>query len=123
MKYLVIAVLIFGGFFYFMSGAKSYNLDSAALQVKLAAQEDFILLDVRTREEFEQGHLPHAILLPYDELEAEADRLLPRKEQEIIVYCRSGRRSAIAVAVLQKLGYQQVEDFGGINRWQGQLEK
>ena len=123
MKYLVIALMVFGGFFYFMNGVKSYNLDSAALQAKLAAQEDFILLDVRTQEEFAQGHLPKALLLPYDEIENGVDQLLPRKEQEIVVYCRSGRRSAIAVEALQKLGYQQVEDFGGISRWQGQLEK
>ena len=123
MKYLVIALVVFGGFFYFMSGAKSYNLDSSALQAKIAAQEDFILLDVRTQEEYNQGHIPTAILLPYDEVEAKAAQLLPLKEQEIVIYCRSGRRSAIALEALQKLGYQKAEDFGGISRWQGQLEK
>ena len=123
MKYLVIALVVFGGFFYFMNGVKSYNLDHSALQAKIAAQENFILLDVRTQEEYDQGHIPTAVLLPYDEVENGAARLLKDKGQEIIVYCRSGRRSAIAMEALQKLGYQQVDDFGGINRWQGALEK
>ena len=95
----------------------------AELEKKLAAQADFILLDVRTQEEYDEDHIPGAVLLPYDKIAEQAAVVLPDKEKEIIVYCRSGRRSAIAAETLVKLGYMQVADFGGISRWQGQLEK
>ena len=93
------------------------------LQNKLNAQENFVLLDVRTQEEFDAGHIASAILLPYDEINVKATTVLPDKEKEIVLYCRSGRRSAIAKKALVELGYKDVEDFGGINRWQGELVK
>ena len=78
-----------------------------------------LLLDVRTLEEFEAGHIKGALLAPYDELAssfAEKDR-----DRPIVVYCRSGRRSAIAKATLEKMGYRNVSDFGGIENWKGSL--
>ncbi len=79
-----------------------------------------LLLDVRTAEEFEQGHIPGAVLLPYDEIEGvfkESD-----KDKPIVVYCRSGRRSALALETLRGMGYRNVSDFGGIVNWKGKLE-
>jgi phage shock protein E len=78
-----------------------------------------LLLDVRTKEEFQSGHIAGAILFPYDQLESsfrEKD-----KDRPIVVYCRSGRRSAIAKASLEGMGYSQVSDFGGIGSWKGKL--
>ena len=63
------------------------------------------------------------MLLPYDEVEQKAAGMLPEKEKAIIVYCRSGRRSAIAADALRGLGYKDVKDFGGISRWKGALER
>ena len=63
------------------------------------------------------------MLLPYDQVEQKAASLLPDKDKPIIVYCRSGRRSAIAAVTLRGLGYKDVKDFGGISRWQGELER
>jgi len=80
-----------------------------------------LILDVRTAEEYAEGHLPSAVLLPYDEIGAtfaEADKGRP-----IIVYCRSGRRSAIAKATLASMGYANVSDFGAVGNWSGQLIK
>jgi rhodanese-related sulfurtransferase len=80
-----------------------------------------LLLDVRTAEEYRSGHIPGAILAPYDELEKsfrEADKGRP-----IVVYCRSGRRSAIAIKTLAGMGYSNLSDFGGIAEWRGRLEK
>ena len=116
--------LVIGGLFMFMqSGNANQTMKYEELQNKLNAQENFVLLDVRTQEEFDAGHIASAILLPYDEINLKAATVLPDKEKEIVLYCRSGRRSAIAKKALVELGYKDVEDFGGINRWKGELVK
>jgi len=79
-----------------------------------------LLLDVRTAEEFAQGHISGAVLSPYDQLESSFAE--PDKSRPIVVYCRSGRRSAIALATLRGMGYLNVSDFGGIGNWKGTLE-
>jgi len=91
--------------------------------VGLLADEpaNILLLDVRTLEEFNQGYIAGAVLNPYDALETmfkEQDKTRP-----IILYCRSGNRSSIALRTLTSMGYTNVSDFGGINRWRGQLER
>ncbi len=79
--------------------------------------EERTILDVRTQEEYAEGHIPDAILLPDYEISAKAEEVLPDKEALILVYCRSGRRSANAAQELLDLGYQNVLDFGGIIDW------
>lgn len=81
---------------------------------------DYILVDVRTKAEFDSGHIPTAILIPYDTI----TRNLPTTDKDavIIVYCRSGRRSGIAKNALEQLGYTKVTDFGGITNWKWDLE-
>lgn len=124
MKYLLLAVVVLGSIFMFMHNSNAKNLVTYTdLQQKIADKEDIVLLDVRTAEEFNSGHIPTAVLLPYDQIEDKSEKLLNDKNKEIIVYCRSGRRSAIALDMLVKLGYTNVKDFGGVSRWQGQLEK
>ena len=124
MKYILMIALVIGGLFMFMqSGNANQTMKYEELQNKLNAQESFVLLDVRTQEEFDAGHIASAILLPYDEIALKAATVLPDKEKEIVLYCRSGRRSAIAKKALVELGYKDVEDFGGINRWKGELVK
>ena len=124
MRYILMIALVIGGLFMFMqSGNANQTMKYEELQNKLNAQENFVLLDVRTQEEFDAGHIAGAILLPYDEIALKAATVLPDKEKEIVLYCRSGRRSAIAKKALVELGYKDVEDFGGINRWKGELVK
>ena len=124
MKYILMIALVIGGLFMFMqSGNANQTMKYEELQNKLNAKENFVLLDVRTQEEFDAGHIASAILLPYDEIALKAATVLPDKEKEIVLYCRSGRRSAIAKKALVELGYKDVEDFGGINRWKGELVK
>ena len=124
MKYILMVALVIGGLFMFMqNGNANQTMKYEELQNKLNAQENFVLLDVRTQEEFDAGHIAGAILLPYDEINLRAATVLPDKEKEIVLYCRSGRRSAIAKKALVELGYKDVEDFGGINRWKGELVK
>ena len=89
----------------------------------MESEEDYILLDVREQEEFDEGHIPGAILIPYTEIEAKAGEVLTDKDELILVYCRSGRRSKIASESLAKLGYTNVKEFGGIIDWPGEIEK
>lgn len=82
-----------------------------------------ILIDVRTQEEYDSGRIPGALLLPYDRItEKSASGIIPQKDSAIIVYCRSGRRSAIAADSLRSLGYSTVYDMGGIGSWPYGLE-
>ena len=76
-----------------------------------------IILDVRTKDEFDTGHIEGAILIPDDKIEEKAEEILTDKSAVILVYCRSGRRSALASASLAQLGYTNVYDFGGIIDW------
>ena len=79
--------------------------------------ENYIILDVRTQEEYAQGHIPNAILIPDYEIEEKAETVLKDKNQLILVYCRSGRRSKLASEILVKLGYTNIYEFGGIIEW------
>ena len=79
--------------------------------------EEHIILDTREQDEFDEGHIPGAILIPYTEIENNAIELIPDKDKLILVYCRSGRRSKIAAESLAKLGYTNVKEFGGIIDW------
>lgn len=86
------------------------------------SDEGYIILDVRNPDEFEQGHIPGAILIPYTEIAEKAPYTLMDKKQTILVYCRSGRRSKIASETLASMGYTDVREFGGINDWPYEIE-
>ena len=85
--------------------------------------EEHIILDVREQDEFDEGHIPGAILISYTEIENKAETMIPDKNAQILVYCRSGRRSKIASESLAKLGYTNVKEFGGIIDWPYEVEK
>jgi len=78
---------------------------------------------VREQDEYDSGHIPGAILIPYTEIENKAEEMIPDKDELILVYCRSGRRSKIAAESLIKLGYTNVKEFGGIIDWPYEVEK
>ena len=86
-------------------------------------EKDYIIIDARTEEEFAEGHIENAILIPEYEIKDRAEKELPDKEQLILVYCRSGRRSKIASEELVKLGYTNVKEFGGIIDWPYEVVK
>ena len=86
-------------------------------------EKDYIIIDARTKEEFAEGHIENAILIPEYEIKDRAEKELPDKEQLILVYCRSGRRSKIASEELVKLGYTNVKEFGGIIDWPYEVVK
>ena len=83
-------------------------------------EENYIILDVRTHEEFAAGHIPGAIVVPNETIGTEEIAQLPDKDQLIMVYCRSGNRSKQASDKLVKLGYTNIIEFGGINSWPGE---
>ena len=86
-------------------------------------EKEYIIIDARTGSEFAEGHIEGAILIPEYEIADRAEKELPNKDQLILVYCRSGRRSKIAAEELVKLGYTNVKEFGGIIDWQYEIVK
>lgn len=86
-------------------------------------ESDYIIVDAREQSEYDEGHIKGAIVIPYTEIEQKAEEMLPDKEQLILVYCRSGRRSKIAAQSLENMGYTNVKEFGGIIDWQYGIEK
>lgn len=89
---------------------------------RMAADEDFILLDVRRADEFAAGHIPGAVNLPNEKIGTEEIASLPNKNQTIYIYCRSGNRSKQAADKLLALGYTSLIEFGGILDYSGELE-
>lgn len=81
------------------------------------SENNVVILDTRTEEEFAEGHIAGAICLSHDEILQKAEEKLPDKSQLILVYCRSGRRSKLAAEDLCSLGYTNVKEFGGIIDW------
>ena len=79
---------------------------------------DYVILDVRTEEEYDEGHIEGAVLIPDFEITSKAEGILTDKNQLILVYCRSGRRSKLAAEALVSLGYTNVKEFGGIIDWE-----
>ena len=91
--------------------------------VAMMAQETgYIILDVRRPDEFAAGHIPNAINVPNETIGTDEIPELPDKNQLILVYCRSGRRSKEAAEKLVKLGYTNIVEFGGILDWKGEIE-
>lgn len=84
-------------------------------------ESDYIIIDARTQEEFDEGHIENAILIPEYEIQEKAPELIPDKNALILVYCRSGRRSKIASEALVQLGYTNVKEFGGIIDWEYEI--
>lgn len=87
------------------------------------SETGYIIIDARTQEEFDDGHIENAILIPEYEISERAEKELPDKNQLILVYCRSGRRSKIAAQALVELGYTNVKEFGGIIDWKYEVVK
>lgn len=87
----------------------------------MQTEENYVILDVRTAQEFASGHIPGAALLPNETIGTEDLPLLPDKDQLILVYCRSGNRSKQAAEKLAQLGYTNIVEFGGINSWTGEI--
>lgn len=97
---------------------RQVSSDEAAAM--MASESDYLILDVRTQEEYEQGHIPGAVCVPNESIGSGELSALPRKDQLILVYCRSGNRSKQAAQKLADAGYTNIVEFGGILSWTGE---
>lgn len=105
-------------------GSATYEqISGAEAKALMDSESGYIIIDARTQEEYDEGHIPGAILIPEYEIADRAEKELPDKDQLILVYCRSGRRSKIAAEELVKLGYTNVKEFGGIIDWGYEIVK
>ena len=105
------------------SSASYDQISGAEAKALMDSESGYIIIDARTQEEYDEGHIPRAILIPEYEIADRAEKELPDKDQLILVYCRSGRRSKIAAEELVKLGYTNVKEFGGIIDWKYEIVK
>ena len=128
MKKIILLLILLLAFYLF--GCSSSSKDNGYRQISMDEaisimdeETGYIILDVRTAEEYSSGHIPDAINIPNESIDANSSEeitALPDKEQMILVYCRSGNRSKQASEKLAALGYTNVVEFGGINSWPGE---
>ena len=103
-------------------GAVYVNITAEEAKQIMDNEEGYIILDVRTQEEYDEGHIPGATQISHEEIAEKAEDVLTDKDQMILVYCRSGRRSKIAAEALVELGYTNIKEFGGIVDWPYEVE-
>ena len=139
---IIIAVLICIGFFIYKtnktnktttsnsaantSASKTNEIRHVSMDdiVKIMEEnKDYVIVDVRTPDEYKEGHIPNAINIPNETINETVYNKLKDKNQLILIYCRSGSRSRQAAYKMQKLGYTNLVDFGGIINWKGKIEK
>ena len=122
MTALILSLLLLTG----CGAAPSLTADASYQQISqeeaariMESGEDYVILDVRTPEEFASGHIPGAVNIPNESIGTQKPAELPDTQQQILVYCRSGNRSKQASQKLADLGYTNVLEFGGIKTWSG----
>lgn len=129
--YIILIIIILGGIvLVFNKKDKNVKSESSIKYVSMdeisqimKENKDYIILDVRTIEEYNEGHIPNAICIPNETIGEDTISKLPNKEQLILIYCRSGNRSKQAAKKLNKLGYTNLVEFGGIIDWKGEIVK
>ncbi len=99
------------------------SIDGDTVHQMLQNKEDFVLVDVREEDEYEEGHIPDSLLIPLGTIEEDFTSKVPSKEKKIVIYCRSGRRSKEAYEKIVSLGYHDVYDLGGILDWKYDVEE
>ena len=123
---LVLAVVMM------LSGCALANSSTSASYKQITQEEakemmkkddGHIIIDVRRQDEYDEGHIPGAVLIPNESITDKQPEELPKLDQIILVYCRSGRRSKEASQKLADIGYTNVYEFGGINTWTGEIDK
>ena len=103
-------------------GAVYVNITAEEAKQIMDSEEGYIILDVRTQEEYDEGHIPGATQISHEEIAEKAEEVLTDKDQLILVYCRSGRRSKLAAEALVELDYTNIKEFGGIIDWPYEVE-
>lgn len=120
-RMLILAVLMITGLTGCNKEETYMQIDMEEAVEMMKKETDYIILDVRTPEEFAEGHIPDAVNVPNETIKSKKIPELPSEDQLILVYCRSGNRSKQASEKLAKIGYTKVYEFGGINDWPGEI--
>ena len=120
---LILSLLLLAGCSRAPADAGYRQVSTADAIAIMESEEGYLILDVRTPEEFAAGHIPGAVNIPNESIGTDEIPQLPVKDQLILVYCRSGNRSKQASSKLVKLGYTNIVEFGGINSWTGETVK
>lgn len=122
MKKLVLSILTLLCFTA-CSTSNIQSIDGETVYNMIKNNEDFVLVDVRGQEEYDEGHIPTAVLIPLDTIETDFETMISEKNKKIVIYCRSGNRTKTAYEKITELGYTDVYDLGGILDWQYDIEK
>lgn len=101
--------------------ASYHQIDQEMAKQMMTRDDGHVIVDVRRQDEYDAGHIPGAILIPNESIEAERPKELPDLDQIILIYCRSGNRSKQAAQKLADMGYTNIYEFGGINTWSGEI--
>jgi phage shock protein E len=115
--FILMFFLLVSGCSYQTASVEYKKIDAQEAKSIIDGDKDVIILDVRTEEEYNQGHIPNSVLITDANLKDEIEDKIPNKDAKILVYCRSGRRSAASAKLLIEMGYTNVYDFGGIIDW------
>ena len=97
------------------------QIDQETAKEMMARDDGHVIVDVRRQDEYDEGHIPGAILIPNESIGCDSPEALPDYEQIILIYCRSGNRSKQAAQKLASMGYTNIYEFGGINTWTGEI--
>ena len=119
---VILALLLLSGCGQAPTQEAYMNISQKEAKRLMDTQENYIILDVRSQEEYDEKHIPGAILIPHTQVEDLAFDMLPDLDQLILVYCRSGNRSKYAASILEEMGYTNIREFGGINTWPYEVE-
>lgn len=127
---IIVLVVVVGVIFMLNKQDKNSNNETTIKNVSMHEivkimneNTNYIILDVRTVAEYNDGHIPNAICIPNETINGDIIDKLPNKEQLILIYCRSGNRSKQAAEKLKNLGYTNLVEFGGIIDWEGEIVK
>ena len=119
----ILTVLLGLSLFGCSSKANYHQIDGQSALDMMNNETDYIIIDVRTESEYQQGHIKNAINIPNESIDESVSEILTDKDQLLLVYCRSGNRSKQAAEKLKKLGYTNLIEFGGIIDWKGEIVK
>ncbi len=105
------------------NSASYHQITQEEAKEMMTKDDGHIIVDVRRQDEYDEGHIPGAVLIPNESITDKQPEQLPDLNQVILIYCRSGRRSKEASQKLADIGYTNIYEFGGINTWNGEIEK
>ena len=117
----ILTVLLGLSLFGCSSKANYHQIDGQSALDMMNNEADYIIIDVRTESEYQQGHIKNAINIPNESIDESVSEILKDKDQLLLVYCRSGNRSKQASEKLAKLGYSNIYEFGGISDFPGEI--